>query len=54
MPRSMVGLLAAVGGAMFALAGIIHGDFLPLLIAQGAAATWLATDLALPGNKKIL
>jgi hypothetical protein len=52
MPRSMVGLLAAVGTAMSALAGLVHGDFALLIIAYAAAAAGLAAYLALPGNKK--
>jgi hypothetical protein len=52
MPRSMVGLLAAVGALMSALAGIVHGNFVPLVIAYAAAATGLAAYLALPDNKK--
>jgi hypothetical protein len=52
MPRSMVGLLAAVGAAMSALAGIVHGDFVPVVIAHAAVATGLAAYLALSGNKK--
>ena len=53
MPRSMVGLLVAVGAAMSALAGIVHGDFVALVIAHAAAAAGLAAYLTLPDNKKI-
>jgi hypothetical protein len=54
MPRTMVGLLAAVGTAMSALVGLAHGDLVWLIIADAAAATGLAACLALPANKKNL
>lgn len=54
MPRSMVGLLAAVGAAMSALVNIAHGDLLWAVVADAAAATGLAAYLALPQNKKTL
>jgi hypothetical protein len=53
MPRSMVGLLAAVGAAMFALGGLVHGDLYWLAIADAAAATGLAAYAAAPCQKKI-
>jgi len=46
MPRSMVGLLAAVGAAMSAPAGLAHGDLVFLIIADAAAATGLAAYAA--------
>ena len=46
MPRYMVGLLAAVGAAMSALAGLAHGDLVFAIIADAAAATGLATYAA--------
>jgi hypothetical protein len=52
MPRSMVGLLAAVGSAMYAIAALVHGDLVWVMIADAAAATGLAAYLALPPNKK--
>lgn len=53
MSRSMVvGLLAAVGVIMSALAGLIHGDLVPVLIAGAAAGSGLAAYLALPTSKK--
>jgi hypothetical protein len=55
MPRTMVGLLAAVGAAMSALVGLAHGDLVWVAIADAAAATGLAAYLALPvPNKKKL
>jgi hypothetical protein len=54
MPRSMVGLLAAVGAAMSALVGLIHGDLVWLALVDAAAATGLAAYLALPPYKKNL
>ena len=48
MPRSMVGLLVAVGTAMSALVGFTHGDFSWLTISDAAAASGLAAYLALP------
>jgi hypothetical protein len=47
MPKSMVGLLAAVGATMFALAPSAHGVLFLLAIAVGAAATGLAAFGAL-------
>lgn len=52
MPRSMVGLLAAVGTAMSVLVGFVHGGLVWVIIADAAAATGLAAFLALPPNKK--
>ena len=50
MPRSMVGLLAAVGAAMSALIALAHGDISVVAIAICAAsATGSAAYLALPG-----
>jgi hypothetical protein len=48
MPRSMVGLLAAVGTAMSSLAAFAHGKLVWLAIADAAVATGLAACLALP------
>jgi hypothetical protein len=53
MPRSMVGLLAAVGAAMSALVGLTHGDLSWAALADAAAATGLAAYLALPSAKKM-
>ena len=52
MPRSMVGLLAAVGTAMSALAGLVHSGLLWMMIAFAATAMGLAACFALPGRKK--
>ena len=41
MPRSMVGLLAAVGAAMSALVASAHGDLVAVTIAIAAVATGL-------------
>jgi hypothetical protein len=54
MPRSLVGLLAAVGVVMSALAGLAHGDLFWAAVADAAAATGLAAYLALPPTKKNL
>jgi hypothetical protein len=51
MPRIMVGLLAAVGTAMSALAGLAHGDLVLVVIGDAAVATGLAAYLALPSKK---
>jgi hypothetical protein len=51
MPRSMVGLLAAVGAAMFALVAFAHGVLTWVIIVSAAAATGLAAFLALPPKK---
>jgi hypothetical protein len=50
VPKSMVGLLAAVGATMFALAPSAHGVLVLLAIAVGAAATGLAAYGALCPN----
>jgi hypothetical protein len=59
MSRSMVGLLAAVGAAMSALAGLTHSYLVFAIIACASAATGLAAYGALPvgvalRTKKIL
>jgi hypothetical protein len=52
MPRSMVGLLAAVGTFMSSLTAFSHGNLVWLAVLDAAVATGLAAYLALPGNKK--
>ena len=53
MSRSMVGLLAAVGAAMSALAALAHNDVVLLVIAISAgAATGSAAYRSLPSDKK--
>ena len=52
MPRSIVGLLAAVGATMSALVGLSHGDLVSAMIAGAGVATGLAAYLALPPSKK--
>jgi hypothetical protein len=53
MPRSMVGLLAAVGAIMSALAVLAHTDVVLVVIAATAgAATGSAAYLAAPLQKK--
>ena len=51
MPRSMVGLLAAVGATMSALVGLAHGGLVWVIIADAAVATGLGAYLALPPKK---
>ena len=52
MPRNMVvGLLTAVGAAMSALVGLVHGDFVWAAIADTAVATGLAAYLAITPKK---
>jgi len=53
MPRSMVGLLAAVGTAMSALVNLSHGDLISVMITSAAAASGLAAYLALPAIKNL-
>ena len=48
MPRSMVGLLAAAGTAMSALAGFAHGYIAWATIADATAATGLLAYLTAP------
>jgi tetrahydromethanopterin S-methyltransferase subunit C len=45
MPRSMVGLLAAVGTAMSALVAFTHGDLIWVTIADAAVANGLVALL---------
>ncbi len=47
MLRSMVGLLAAVGATMSALAGLSHDDLVLIMIAGTGTATGLAAYRAL-------
>lgn len=54
MPRSMVGLLAAVGAAISVVASLAHGDLFWVAVADAAAATGLAAYLVLPPTKKRL
>jgi hypothetical protein len=51
MRRSTVGLLAAVGAAMSALAGLSNGDVFALAILSASAATAIAVHLAFPRQK---
>jgi hypothetical protein len=48
----MVGLLAAVGTTLCALASLIHGVLILAVIVGAGAATGLAAFLALPSSKK--
>lgn len=52
MPRSMVGLLAAVGTTMSIFAGLVHGHLEPLVVAGAGISSALAAYLALPSPKK--
>jgi hypothetical protein len=52
MPRSVVGLLAAVGATMSVLAGLIHGYPEPFVVASAGIASGFAAYLALPPKKK--
>ena len=54
MPRSMVGLLAAVGTAMSALVAFVHGAPVVVMIAGAASAAGLVAYLAAGPSKKIL
>jgi uncharacterized membrane protein YuzA (DUF378 family) len=54
MPRSMVGLLAAIGAIMSALVGLTHGDLVSVIISGAGTATGLAAYLALSPSKKKL
>jgi hypothetical protein len=51
MSRNMVGLLAAVGTAMSALVGLVHGDLVWVVLTSGAAASGFAAFLPLPSKK---
>jgi hypothetical protein len=52
MPRGTVGLLAALGAVMSALAGLVHGDLVWAVVVNCGLATGLAAYLALPSSKK--
>jgi hypothetical protein len=54
MPRSTVGLLAALGAAMSALVSLVHGDLMPVMILGASAATGFAAYMPLPSSKKNL
>jgi hypothetical protein len=54
MARSMVGLLAAVGAAMSALIGLIHGLLVWLVIVAAGLGTGLAAYLTMSASKKTL
>jgi hypothetical protein len=50
MPRTVVGLLTAVGTALSALVAFAHGNLVGLTIANAAIATGLAAYCAAPKN----
>jgi len=52
MPRTMVGLLAAVATAMSALVGLVHGQLVWVIIGDAAVAAGLAAYCAAPLQKK--
>jgi hypothetical protein len=54
MPRSMVGLLVAVGTAMSSFVAFAHGTLVWVVIAAAAAAAGLAACTALPAKKRAL
>ena len=54
MPRISAGLLAAVGTAMSALAGLTHGDLVFVMITCAGTAAGLAAYLAVPKKKTSL
>ena len=51
MPRTMVGLLAAVATAMSAFVGLVHGQLVWVIIGDAAAAAGRAADCAAPLQK---
>jgi hypothetical protein len=53
MPRSMVGLLVAVGTAMSALVGLMHSGLVYVTIVAAALAAGLASYLSLLPEKKV-
>jgi hypothetical protein len=58
MPRTLVGLLAAVGVTMSVLVAFAHGALVWLIIVEAAAATGLVAYVSAPvpviSSKKIL
>lgn len=53
MPRTMVGLLAAVGAAMAAIVSLAHGDLAGPTIAAVGTVTGTAAFLASPPPKNL-
>jgi hypothetical protein len=53
MPRSMVGLLAAVGATVSVLAAVVHGDLVPVIAVTAGLATGLGVYLSLPSKKNL-
>jgi hypothetical protein len=52
MPRSVVGLVAALGVVLSSLLAFVHGDLTPLVVIGSGTATGLAAYLALPSSKE--
>jgi len=53
MPRSVVGLLAAVGAAVSVLAALVHGDLVAVTAATAGLATGLGVYFSLPTKKTL-
>jgi hypothetical protein len=51
MPRTLVGLLAAVGAIASGLAAYAHGDLVWIVVAGTAAAAGLVTFATAPSKK---
>jgi hypothetical protein len=51
MPRSVVGLLVAVGATVSVLAALVHGDALLAIASAAGVATGLGAYLSLPSKK---
>jgi hypothetical protein len=47
MPRSTVGLLAALGAVLSVLVSLVHGDLVPVMVLGAGAASGLAAYLPL-------
>lgn len=52
MPRSTVGLLAALCAVTSALVGLVHGGLVPLMLLATGAAAWCSASLASRHIKK--
>jgi hypothetical protein len=54
MPRSVVGLMAALGTVLTAILDYVHGHLTPLVVLGSGTATGLAALFALPAKKSTL
>jgi hypothetical protein len=53
MPRTVVGLLAAIAATMSVLAGLIHGHLEPFVTASAGIVAGLTAYLSLPAKRNL-